>query len=128
MDFASLGLLIIRVGFAGTMAVVHGLPKLLDFSNKMHVFPDPIGLGSVVSLSLTVSAEFLCAILVVVGVFTRYAVVPLVVAMAVAFFVIHAADPFMKKELALMYLLAFSSILAAGPGKFSLDGLLRGVR
>ena len=128
MDFTSLGLLILRVGFAGTLALFHGLPKLLDFTNKMHTFPDPIGLGSTVSLTLAVTAEFFCAILVVVGIFTRFTVVPLVILMAVAFFIIHGADPFMKKELAFMYLLAFTSILAAGPGKFSADGLIRGVK
>lgn len=128
MDFTSLGILIMRIGFAGTILIRHGLPKLLDFSNKMHVFPDPIGLGSTISLSLTVTAEFLCAILVVVGIFTRFAVVPLVIAMAVAFFVVHGADPFVKKELAFLFLVGFSSILATGGGKFSLDALFRGVR
>jgi putative oxidoreductase len=128
MDFTALGLLIIRVGFAATMAIAHGLPKLLNFSKMMHNFPDPIGLGPVISLALVVSAEFLCAILVTVGIFTRYTVVPLVINMAVAFFVMHASDPFAKKELAFLYLMAFAGILAAGPGKFSADGLFRGSR
>jgi putative oxidoreductase len=128
MDFTALGLLIMRVGFAGSMALNHGLPKLLDFSNKMGSFPDPIGLGSTVSLSLTVTAEFLCAILVLVGLFTRWTVIPLVIAMAVAFFVVHGADPFAKKEMAFLFLVAFSTILAAGPGRFSFDGLFRGVK
>src|SRR5262245_49408658 len=39
MDFNSLGLLILRVGLGVTMALHHGLPKLLDFTNKMHTFP-----------------------------------------------------------------------------------------
>jgi putative oxidoreductase len=128
MDFIALGLLIMRIAFAGTIALLHGLPKLLDFSNKMHSFPDPIGIGSVASLTLTVSAEFLCAILVLVGIFTRFAVVPLIICMAVAFFVVHASDPFVKKELAFLYLAGFSAILAAGPGRFSADGLFRGTK
>jgi putative oxidoreductase len=128
MDFTSLGLLLMRVGFAGTVAVHHGLPKLLGFSNKMVSFPDPLGIGSTLSLALLVSAEFLCAILVVVGIFTRFAVLPLVVAMAVAFFMVHAHDPFAKKELAFLFLLGFSSILAAGPGRYSVDALLWGSR
>lgn len=128
MDFTSLGLLIMRLAFAGTMLVRHGLPKLLDFSNKMHSFPDPLGIGSVASLSLMVTAEFFCAILVVVGIFTRFAVAPLVIAMAVAFFVIHAQHPFDNKELSFLYLWGFCAILAAGPGKFSADGLFRGSR
>jgi putative oxidoreductase len=128
MDFTSLGLLILRVGVAGTMALRHGLPKLLEFSTSMHAFPDPLGLGSTLSLSLVVFAEFLCSILVLVGIFTRFSVIPLVIAMAVAFFIIHGSDPFMKKELALLYLTAFSCILATGPGRFSADTLFRGVK
>ncbi len=46
MDFNALGLLILRVGFGATMAIQHGLPKLLDFSNKMNTFPDPLNIGS----------------------------------------------------------------------------------
>jgi putative oxidoreductase len=128
MDYNSLGLLILRVGFAGTMAFRHGLPKILDFANKMHTFPDPLGLGSTISLSLVVMAEFLCAILVLVGIFTRLAVIPLIINMSVAFFIIHASDPFFKKELAFLFLLAFSSILVAGPGKLSADDLFRNIR
>jgi len=128
MDFTSLGLLILRVGFAGTIAFQHGLAKLLDFGNKMHSFPDPIGLGSTASLSLMVFAEFLCAILVVIGIFTRFAVIPLVIAMAVAFFVFHGHDPFAKKEMAFLYFIAFTAILAAGPGRYSADALVRGTK
>ncbi|HXW53479.1 MAG TPA: DoxX family protein [Myxococcota bacterium] len=128
MDFNSLGLLILRVGIAGTMALRHGLPKLLDFSNSMTTFPDPLGFGPTISLSLVVFAEFLCSILVLVGVFTRFSVVPVLVAMAVAFFVVHGSDPFAKKEMAFLYLTGFSCILAAGPGKFSADALFRQIK
>lgn len=128
MDFTALGLLILRIGFAGSMAFNHGLSKLLNFSNSMGGFPDPIGLGSTVSLSLAVFAEFLCAVLVIFGIFTRFAVIPLVITMGVAFFMIHGSDPFAKKEMAFLFLVGFSAILAAGPGRFSVDGLFRGVK
>lgn len=128
MDFTALGLLILRVGFASAIAFNHGLSKLLNFKASMGSFPDPIGLGSTVSLSLTVFAEFLCAILVIFGIYTRLAVIPLVICMGVAFFVIHGSDPFAKKEMAFLFFTAFSAILAAGPGRFSVDGLFRRVK
>lgn len=128
MDFTALGLLILRVGFAATLAIRHGLPKLLDFSSKLHTFPDPIGLGSPISLTLTVGAELLCPVLIIIGIFTRFAALPVVFAMAVAFFVVHGADPFAKKELAFMYLIGFSTIMAAGAGRFSADAVLRGAK
>lgn len=126
MDFTSLGLFILRVGFGLTIALQHGLPKILDFANKTTSFPDPLGVGSTASLSLMVLAEFICGIFVALGLFTRLAVIPLIIAMGVAFFVFHAPDPFAKKEMAFLYFLAFTSIFAAGPGKFSVDGLIRG--
>lgn len=125
MDFNAVGLLILRLGFGATMAFRHGLPKLLDFSNQMHSFPDPLGVGSTLSLGLTVSAEFLCAVLVAVGIFTRFAAFPLMIAMAVAFFLVHQADPFQKKEMAFLYLMAFSTIFACGPGAYSADKWFR---
>lgn len=128
MDFTSLGLLILRAGLAGTIAFRHGLAKLLDFATKMQTFPDPLGIGSTASLSLSISAEFLCGILLIVGIFTRYAAVPLIINMAVAFFIVHGSDPFQKKELALVYLIGFTAILAAGPGRFSADSIFRGIK
>lgn len=128
MDFTSLGLLILRVGLAGTLLIRHGLPKLLDFSNKMHTFSDPIGLGSTLSLSLAVSAEFLCSILIIVGIFTRWVTIPVVIFFCVVFFVVHGGDPFAKKELPFIFLVGFTSILAAGPGRFSADAIFRGIK
>ncbi len=128
MNFNSLGLLILRAGFGATMAIRHGLPKILDFSNQMHNFPDPLGVGSTLSLSLTVFAEFVCAILVVLGIFTRFVAFPIVVAMGVAFFLVHQGDPFAKREMAFLYFLAFSAIFAAGPGSYSADSIFRGTR
>lgn len=128
MDFTALGLLILRLGFGGTLVLQHGLPKLLGFSNMMHSFPDPIGIGSTITLAVAVFAEFLCSILVVLGIFTRWAAIPLVLLMAIAFAVVHGSDPFHKKELALLYLTAFSSILVAGPGRFSCDSIFRGIK
>jgi|SRR5580658_2152551 putative oxidoreductase len=128
MDFTALGLLIMRIAFGGSIAINHGLPKLLNFSNSMANFPDPLGIGSTLSLSLTVFAEFLCGILVALGILTRLSVIPLVVAMATAFFAVHAGDPFAKKELAFLFLAAFSAILVAGPGRFSADSLFRGIK
>lgn len=105
------------------MAVMHGLPKLTSFSEKADTWADPIGLGPTVSLALAVAAELGCSLLVMLGFKTRMSVIPLIFTMVVAAFIVHAEDPFQKKELALLYLGAFIVILEAGPGRFSVDGL-----
>ena len=88
-------------------------------------FGDPLGLGPEVSLVLAVFAEFFCSILVMLGIGTRLAVIPLMVTMSVAAFIAHGDDPFGRKELALMYLVSYAVLLLNGSGKFSVDQLLR---
>ncbi len=41
--------------------------------------------------------------------------------MAVAAFVVHGADPFERKEMALLYLIGFTAIALLGAGKYSVD-------
>lgn len=119
-----LGLLVLRLGLGLIMAFSHGWGKLIGFADKSAVFSDPLGVGSVVSLGLTVFAEFFCALAVALGLFTRAAVIPLIVTMMVAAFVIHGADPWSKKEFAMLYLVPLLTILLAGPGKYSIDHML----
>jgi len=119
------GLLILRVGVGGGMLFGHGLGKLLDYGAKSELFPDPLGIGAPLSMALAIFAEALCAALVVAGACTRLAVVPLLMTMAVAFLLVHAGDPWSRKELAFMYFVPFATLLLTGPGPWSVDGLLR---
>ncbi len=100
--------------------VAHGWGKLTRFNELSAQFPDPLGVGPVFSLGLCIFAEFFCAGLITFGFFTRFAVIPLIINMGVAALVIHGADPFQKKEMALLYLAAFVAIGLLGPGKYSL--------
>jgi putative oxidoreductase len=137
----AMGLFVLRLGMGGFM-LTHGWPKLqLLMAREFDKFPDPIGLGSGWSLVLVVAAEFFCSLLIVAGLATRLAAVPVVVAMAVAAFVAHAADPWTmgegarlfkageaqswaSKEPALLFLTGFLTLVFTGPGCLSLDALL----
>ena len=117
-------LFILRVG-AAALILVHGIPKLLMlFGGGEFQFGDPIGLGVEISLTLSVFAEVICAVLLGLGLATRLAAIPLIINMAVAFFIVHAQDPFQTKELALVFLLIFITLLITGSGKYSLDHYL----
>lgn len=120
----SIGLLLMRIWFGLALAFGHGLGKLTGYSARAAEFADPLGVSSPVSLALAVFAEFFCSLALVLGLFTRGVIIPLIVNMSVAGLVVHAADPFRRKELALVYLTAFVVLLITGPGKFSLDKLL----
>jgi len=119
----SLGLLVLRIGAGAMMAIPHGWPKLTGYAERSSNFPDPLGVGSPVSLALVVFAELGCSILVAMGFFTRLACVPVIVTMAVAATVIHGGDPWGDKELAVCYSLLFLVIMITGPGTFSIDGM-----
>lgn len=121
----NLGLLVLRVSFGCLMMLGHGLPKLMNFGQMSESFPDPIGLGKSISLSLAIFAEFGCGLLLILGLLTRLATIPLITTMAVAALLVHGSDPWQKQEMAVVYLAAFVSILVAGGGLFSLDAVLR---
>jgi putative oxidoreductase len=123
----STALLILRVVVAAFM-LTHGLPKLMNMMSGNSKFGDPIGLGKDVSLALTVFAEFVCAILLLLGLATRLALIPLIITMLVAAFVAHGGDPFGKKEMALLYFVIFIALLITGPGKYSIDEAIGGKR
>jgi len=116
-------LFIIRVGAAAFM-LTHGLPKLGALVSDQPVqFADPFGLGPTISLALSVFAEAICALFVLVGLGTRLAVIPLIINMLVALVHVHADDPFSKMELPLFFLLIFIALLFAGSGKYAFDYL-----
>jgi putative oxidoreductase len=121
---ASIGLLVLRVGSGGLMLVGHGMGKLTGFGNLASTFPDPLGVGSTLSLVMAVFAEVVCSAAVILGFATRLAVVPLVVTMVVAAMIVHSADPFQTKELAIVYLVFFVTIFFTGPGRYSVDAIL----
>lgn len=117
-------LLVIRI-FVGFAMLSHGFPKLqLLFSGEEIKFFDFLGLGPKISLVLTVFAEFVCSIFIILGLFTRFAVFFLVITMAVAGLVVHGADPFEKKEKSFLYLSIYLLILGFGPGRYSIDHLI----
>lgn len=118
-----LGLLILRVG-AGVLLMSHGFGKLMQLIEGNHQFGDPIGIGPLPSLILTVFAEFFCALLVVLGVKTRWAAVPPLITMIVAAVIVHSADDFRTKEMAILYGVMYLALVFAGGGRYSVDGWL----
>ena len=120
--------LVLRLTFCGLLMYNHAFVKMTLFSESPESFPDPMGLGGTVSYYLVLFAESICAGLVLIGLFTRVALVPLLVTMSVAVLNVHWSNPWTDKELPLLYLAVYIAIFLIGPGRFSLDALFFGGR
>ncbi len=119
----SLTALILRL--ATIPMISHGWKKLINFSEKVDAFPDPLHVGHNFSLSLTIFAEFFCGILIVAGLFTRLATIPLIICMLVIIFIIDQGQPFLESETAILFCMIYFAILVIGSGKYSLDNAIR---
>lgn len=116
-------MLLLRVALGGLM-MKHGYDKLVHFGEYKAKFINFMGIGATASLSLTVFAEFFCALFIMIGLFTRLAAIPLIIAMSVALFKAHNADLLGEGEMATLYLAGFVTLLIVGPGKISVDGMI----
>jgi putative oxidoreductase len=121
-----LGSLALRLTFGLAMLFGHGWGKALKlFGDEPIKFADVLGMGETLSLALAVFSEVVCSALIALGLFTRWAIIPSLITMLVALFIIHGDDPFAKQEKALLYGTAYLAIFLIGPGRISLDNLIR---
>jgi putative oxidoreductase len=117
---ADIGLLILRLGL-GLLMMGHGWSKLIGFNENAADFYNLLGLGGEISLGLTVFAEFFCSILLILGLGTQLALVPLTIMAMVIVLDVKAGKTLDDKELILLYLMGYVALLLTGPGRFSLD-------
>ena len=108
----------------GFLFMSHGIAKWIMFKDIAETFPDPIGMGGEVSFWLVLFAEILCSFGFMLGALFRLCLIPMIFTMCIAVFVIHAGDPLVKVEPAIMYLTIFILMYIIGPGKFSIDNIL----
>ena len=80
--------------------------------------------ASVLGVALVIFAEFFCGLFLIIGLFTRAVVIPLIIVMIVALFHAHQIDFFGDGEKATLFLGAFLAILLVGPGRASIDGMI----
>lgn len=121
----NLSLLILRLGI-GALMLTHGWPKLMRLAGGGEItFPDPLGMGPVISLTMAVLTEVGGSLLIMLGLATRLAAFSLMFTMFVAVFIVHANDPFSKMEMGLLYLLVYIILFITGSGKYGLDRFIR---
>lgn len=124
----NINMFFLRVVVSITM-LTHGMGKFdMLISHRANQFIDPIGFGPTQSLVLAVFAEVICSALVLCGLFTTFACIPLIITMLVAILGVHINEGFSRWELPLLYMLIYSTIMVVGPGKYSLDRYIAKLR
>lgn len=128
MKNPDLGLLLLRLSVGWFMIYGHGWGKFMKlFADEPIKFGDPLGLGPELSLGLAVFAEVICSVLLMLGLFARWATIPLIITMLTAYFMVHFDDGFSKQEKALLFLFSYLALFFTGPGKYSMDAVWRKV-
>lgn len=117
------GMLVLRV-VLGLLLASHGYTKLVKFGEFKNKFINFMHMGSTLSLSLITFAELVCGILLILGLFTRFASIPIIIGMGVVVFVASNGQIFGSGERGMMYLAAAITVLFCGPGRISVDGMI----
>ena len=117
------GMLVLRVTL-GILLASHGYSKLIAFNSLRYKFLNFLHMGSTLSLALVIFAELFCSVFVILGLFTRFACVPIVIAMAVVVFVASHGQILGPGERGAIYLAASLMVLLCGPGRISVDAMI----
>jgi putative oxidoreductase len=119
----STAMLVLRLT-VGILMMMHGYDKLVHFGAKQNTFMNFLVMGSTVSLVLVVFAEFFCSLFLILGLFTRLATIPLIIATGVMVYKVHNVDIFGDGELPALYFACYFIILLVGPGRVSVDSMI----
>ena len=120
----NMAVFVMRVTFGILLLLNHGIAKMKNFGSLQEKFYDPFHISHQGSLLLVLFAEVFCAAFVIAGLFTRLAVIPIVIELTIAVFFFHKGQPVSNFEPAILFLAGFIAILFTGSGKYSLDGVL----
>lgn len=117
------GLLFLRVTGAFMLFYVHGLPKIMHYSEELTLIEDPFGLGAAPTLLLAIFAEVVCPLLIAVGVLTRLAALPVIAVLLVSMLIVHPQWSVAEGQFGWLLLVIYGAIALCGPGKWSLSGM-----
>ena len=119
-----LGLLFLRLGGAGLLLAVHGLPKALNFRQQLGLIEDPLHLGAWPTLGFAVFAEVVCPLLIALGWATRLACLPILLLLLIALVAVHPEWSLEQGQFGWLLLVLFGTLALTGPGRYSLAAWL----
>jgi putative oxidoreductase len=114
------GLFFLRLAGSLLLLHVHGLPKILHFSEELTRIEDPFGLGPMMSLLPAILAEVVCPIFIILGWGTRLACLPIIAVLLVAMLVVHPGWSIAEGQFGWLLLIIFTTLALTGPGGWRL--------
>ena len=122
------GLAILRIGTGATLFLRHGLEKQpIHWPQFLAHFPDPIHIGAHPSFFISFISDFICSLLIALGIWTRWAALFCFCNIFVAWAMVHRFAFFGKGpdaahgELIVLYLVALLTLVVTGSTAFSVD-------
>ncbi|WJW86555.1 MULTISPECIES: DoxX family protein [Enterobacter] len=116
-----LGLFFLRLTGSLLLLYVHGLPKVLHFSEELTRIEDPFGFGPYASLIPAIVAEVICPLLIIAGVYTRLACLPIIAVLLVAMLAVHLNWSIAEGQFGWLLLIIFTTLALTGPGQWRLQ-------
>lgn len=132
LTFTNMARLFMRL-FTGVMFMQFGIRQIAQFNELALSFPSVFGMGAEVSLLVMILIEIICSTLIILGLFTRFAIIPPMVSMVIAECVLvqelmaQTNVTFQSSQiifLPIMFIGIFLFMMLAGPGKISLDYII----
>ncbi|MBK0368325.1 DoxX family protein [Flavobacterium agrisoli] len=122
--YFNIALLFFRVVLSLELIIVHGFKKLGIGVPIAEVVPNPLSLPEVLNQSFATAANIVFPFFIMLGVLTRLSTLPILAVTLTGYFVLHAQDNLLIRDVPFMYSIAYLFILLVGPGKFSVDFLI----
>lgn len=125
------GLLFLRVTVCISLFLKHGYMKVVDYSYWAANFADPLGIGKVPSLIISMISETFGCALIILGLATRwmslYSCCVILVAWSLKghFEYFGHGNPGDHGEATVLYILVMAFLFIVGPGRYSLDARLK---
>lgn len=132
LTFTNMARLFIRL-FTGVMFMQFGIRQMAHFNELAPTFYPALGMSGETTLIVMIMIEIICSTLIILGLFTRFAIIPPFVSMVIAEHVImqyYSAEGVAQLYslqagfLPIMFMGIFIFMMIAGPGKISLDYII----
>jgi putative oxidoreductase len=111
-------LLFLRVTASVLVLIVHGLPKVIHYTSQLDAIEDPLHVGKTLTLGFAIFAEVVCPLLMIAGIATRLAALPIMLVSVIALGLVHREWTLDQGQFAWMLLIMFGTIAIGGAGRY----------